>query len=66
VALRTISIVGGKFHEVRRIFAALGAEVLGLCRVAYGDLTLPEDLEPGEYVEVDAPALVHGRHPVPE
>jgi 16S rRNA pseudouridine516 synthase len=64
-ALRTISIVGGKFHEVRRIFAALGTEVLGLCRTAYGDLELPPDLPAGEYREVDAAALVRGRHPAP-
>ena len=28
-----ITIAGGAYHEVRRIFAALGSHVLGLCRV---------------------------------
>ena len=47
--LATITVVGGAYHEVRRIFAALGSHVLGLCRVRFGDLELPHDLAPGEY-----------------
>jgi 16S rRNA pseudouridine516 synthase len=48
-----ISVVGGAYHEVRRIFAALGSHVLALCRVAYGRLALPVDLQPGHHVSVD-------------
>ena len=48
-ALATITIVGGAYHEVRRIFAALGSHVLGLCRVSFGEVALPRDLPPGEY-----------------
>jgi 16S rRNA pseudouridine516 synthase len=48
-ALASITIVGGAYHEVRRIFAALGSHVLGLCRVRFGDLDLPPDLGPGAY-----------------
>jgi 16S rRNA pseudouridine516 synthase len=48
-ALAAITIVGGAYHEVRRIFAALGSHVLGLCRVRFGDVELPRDLPPGEY-----------------
>jgi 16S rRNA pseudouridine516 synthase len=48
-ALATITVVGGAYHEVRRIFAALGSHVLGLCRVRFGDLELPRDLPPGAY-----------------
>ena len=47
--LGTITVVGGAYHEVRRIFAALGSHVLGLCRVRFGDLDLPRDLAPGAY-----------------
>ncbi|HEY8377937.1 MAG TPA: pseudouridine synthase [Nannocystis sp.] len=65
-ALASITIASGKFHEVRRIFAALGAEVLGLCRVAYGPLTLPPDLPAGAYREVDLHAIFAGNlHPRP-
>ena len=31
--LASITITGGAYHEVRRIFAALGSHVRGLCRV---------------------------------
>jgi 16S rRNA pseudouridine516 synthase len=48
-ALTSITIVGGAYHEVRRIFAALGSHVLGLCRVRFGDVELPRDLPAGQY-----------------
>jgi 16S rRNA pseudouridine516 synthase len=48
-AFATITIIGGAYHEVRRIFAALGSHVLALCRVRFGDLELPGDLAPGGY-----------------
>jgi 16S rRNA pseudouridine516 synthase len=48
-AIATITITAGAYHEVRRIFAALGSHVLGLCRVRYGDIELPPDLPPGGY-----------------
>ena len=47
--LAAITIGGGAYHEVRRIFAALGSHVLGLCRVQFGSLALPLDLQPGGY-----------------
>lgn len=65
-ALATITITGGKFHEVRRIFTALGAEVLGLCRVAYGPLTLPHELPAGQHLAVDLHAVFAGLHPRPK
>lgn len=65
-ALASITIASGKFHEVRRIFAALGAEVLGLCRVAFGPLELPRDLPAGEHRELDLHAIFAGTlHPAP-
>jgi 16S rRNA pseudouridine516 synthase len=48
-SLATITVVGGAYHEVRRIFAALGSHVLGLCRIRFGDFDLPRDLSPGAY-----------------
>lgn len=66
-ALAAITIASGKFHEVRRIFAALGAEVLGLCRVSYGPVELPRDLPAGEHREIDLHAIFSGAlHPLPE
>lgn len=45
----SITITGGAYHEVRRIFAALGSHVVALCRVSFGNLVLPDDLPPGSY-----------------
>lgn len=39
----------GKFHQVKRMFAACGHEVLTLHRASFGPLTLPGDLQPGDY-----------------
>ena len=41
----------GRYHEVRRIFAALGNVVMALHRESYGDLTLA-GLEPGAWREL--------------
>lgn len=45
----SITITGGAYHEVRRIFAALGSHVTALCRVRFGNLVLPLDLPPGQH-----------------
>jgi len=47
-----ITVNEGKFHEVRRIFTALGNEVSSLERIAIGGLTLPQDLKPGHWREM--------------
>jgi len=49
----TITIVGGAYHEVRRIFAALDSHVVALCRVSFGRLALPRDLPSGEWRSID-------------
>ena len=50
----TITLTGGAYHEVRRVFAALGSHVLGLCRVGMGGYRLPEDLPVGTYRLIQA------------
>jgi len=45
----SITIAGGAYHEVRRIFAALGSHVCSLCRVSIGALELPRDLPLGQW-----------------
>jgi 16S rRNA pseudouridine516 synthase len=52
-AYAAITIAGGAYHEVRRIFAALGSHVLALCRVSFGALVLPADLAPGHWRPID-------------
>lgn len=44
-----LTITEGKFHQVKRMFTAVGKEVIYLKRVSMGPLTLPEKLQPGEY-----------------
>ncbi|EJL6341592.1 16S rRNA pseudouridine(516) synthase RsuA [Vibrio cholerae] len=44
-----LTIHEGKYHQVKRMFAALGNKVIGLHRESIGQITLDETLEPGEY-----------------
>ena len=44
-----ITIQEGKFHQVKRMFHALGKEVVYLKRLRMGTLVLDENLKPGEY-----------------
>lgn len=44
-----LTITEGRYHQVRRMFAAVGNHVTALHRDRIGDLVLPEDLEPGGY-----------------
>jgi 16S rRNA pseudouridine516 synthase len=53
--LATITVVGGAYHEVRRIFAALGSHVVGLCRVRFGPFELPADLPAGQWRSLPVP-----------
>ncbi len=42
-----VTLREGRYHQVRRMFAAVGNHVVSLKRVAIGGLELPEDLEEG-------------------
>ena len=48
----TITVSEGKFHEVRRLFRALGNEVVKLERIAIAGLCLPQELGQGEWREL--------------
>ena len=49
-----VTIREGKFHQVKRMFVAVGKEVTYLKRLSMGSMTLPEDLKCGEFIKVDA------------
>ena len=49
-----VAISEGKYHQVKRMFAALGYRVVALERVKIGGLTLDERLAPGEVREMSA------------
>jgi 16S rRNA pseudouridine516 synthase len=53
----TISITEGRYHQVRRMFAALGNHVEALHRLSVGRLELPADLEPGAYLRLPPDTL---------
>ncbi|NLT70130.1 MAG: pseudouridine synthase [Verrucomicrobiaceae bacterium] len=42
----------GRYHQVRRMFAAAGNHVVALRRVALGDLALPDELAEGDWREL--------------
>ena len=44
-----LTITEGRYHQVRRMFAAVGNHVVALHRDRIGGLSLPEDLAPGEW-----------------
>ena len=47
-----VKICEGKYHQVKRMFAALGNKVLYLKRVKMGELSLDESLEEGQCREI--------------
>ncbi len=44
-----LTISEGRYHQVKRMFAAVGNRVIELHRERIGDITLDDDLAPGEY-----------------
>ncbi|MFC7320264.1 pseudouridine synthase [Halobacillus campisalis] len=48
-----LTITEGKFHQVKRMFEAVGKEVTYLKRLSIGELELDDSLELGEYRELD-------------
>ncbi len=49
-----VEIYEGKFHQVKRMFKAVGATVVSLKRLRMGAVWLDEALEPGEYRKLTA------------
>lgn len=47
-----VTIQEGKFHQVKRMFEAVGKKVIYLKRIEFGTLKLDEELEEGEYREL--------------
>ena len=53
-----IKICEGKYHQVKRMFAALGNRVVFLKRVKMGELSLDESLEEGQCREITPDELI--------
>jgi 16S rRNA pseudouridine516 synthase len=48
-----VTITEGRYHQVRRMFAAVGNHVTALHRVSIGGLALPDDLASGAFIVLD-------------
>ncbi len=44
-----VTLTEGRYHQVRRMFAAVGNHVTALHRDRIGSLMLPDDLQPGQF-----------------
>ena len=53
-----LTLTQGKYHQVKRMVAAVGNRVEGLHRSAIGDYALPADLAPGQWRWLSAEDLV--------
>lgn len=49
-----VTVTEGKFHQIKRMFQAVGMEVLYLKRIRMGPLRLDEALKPGQWRELTA------------
>jgi 16S rRNA pseudouridine516 synthase len=58
----SLTITEGRYHQVRRMFAAVGNHVTALHRDRIGGLVLPADLEPGAWriLSADEQAAIFG------
>ncbi|MFY9458322.1 MAG: hypothetical protein WAP57_01045, partial [Aquabacterium commune] len=53
-----LTLLQGKYHQVKRMVAAVGNRVEGLHRSSVGRLALPEDLPVGQWRWVEDAAIV--------
>jgi 16S rRNA pseudouridine516 synthase len=53
-----LTLIQGKYHQVKRMVAAVGNRVEALHRSQIGQLTIPDDLAPGQWRWIDDPAIV--------
>jgi len=49
-----VTLTGGKYREVRRLFQSQDLDVARLMRIRFGDLTLPPQLRQGRWMELEA------------
>ena len=53
-----LTLMEGKYHQVKRMVAAVGNRCEGLHRPRFGALALPAELAPGQWTWVASPSLV--------
>lgn len=60
-----VTVTEGRYHQVRRMLAALGNHVAALHREAVGGLALPSDLQPGGWRVLGEPEITAIFAPLP-
>jgi 16S rRNA pseudouridine516 synthase len=53
-----LTLTEGKYHQVKRMLAAVGNRVEGLHRSRFGQLALPADLAPGQWRWLPGPEVI--------
>lgn len=53
----TLTLTAGKYHQVKRMLAAVGNRVQTLHRSAFGGLVLPDNLGPGRWTWLDPASI---------
>lgn len=48
-----VTLVGGKYREVRRLFESQDLDVARLIRIRFGDIVLPSQLKTGRWMEME-------------
>ena len=54
-----LTLLEGKYHQVKRMVAAVGNRVETLHRSSFGALALPADLAPGQWRWLDGPEVLY-------
>lgn len=54
-----VTLTEGKYHEVKRMFEAVGNRILSLERISFAGLALDPALSRGQWRELTAPELLH-------
>ena len=57
----SLTLTEGKYHQVKRMIAAVGNRVETLHRSRFGALALPADLAPGQWRWLDGPQVLDSR-----
>jgi 16S rRNA pseudouridine516 synthase len=60
----SLTLTEGKYHQVKRMLAAVGNRVVALHRSRIGRLALPPELKPGEWCWLDADQTAAASEPV--
>ena len=57
-----LTLTEGKYHQVKRMLAAVSNRVETLGRSRFGELSLPADLLPGQWRWLDGPQVLYPRN----